>query len=162
MEALGKASHGPGRIYLTGGSSAVLLNWRKMTVDVDLKLDPEPAGIFDALAGLKDELDINIELAAPDQFIPTLPGWRDRSLHIATCGELDLYHYDFCSQALAKTERFHARDKVDVAAMIERGLVRRDQLLKLFEEISSQLKRFPAVEPHIFGERVRAIAAGAT
>ena len=56
MVTLGRVTRGPGAIYLTGGASAVLLAWRKMTVDVDMKLDPEPAGIFDALPKLKDDL----------------------------------------------------------------------------------------------------------
>jgi hypothetical protein len=30
-----------------------------------MRMDPEPAGVFEALAALKDELDINIELASP-------------------------------------------------------------------------------------------------
>ena len=76
MEAFGREATGPGRVYLTGGSTAVLEGWREATVDVDLKLDPEPAGAFEAIAHLKDTLDINVELAAPDQFVPPLPGWQ--------------------------------------------------------------------------------------
>jgi len=102
MEAIGKASKDSGRIYFTGGVSAVLLGWRAMTVDVDLKFDPEPTGIFDVLPKLKDELNINIELAAPDNFIPLLPGWRERSQFIGRNGKIDFYHYDFYSQALSK------------------------------------------------------------
>lgn len=48
MAALGKHARGPGRIYLTGGATAVLHGWRPMTIDVDLKPDPEPAGLFDS------------------------------------------------------------------------------------------------------------------
>ena len=68
--------------------SAVLMGWREMTLDVDLKADPEPAGFFEALPRLKDELDINIELASPDQFVPALPGWVERSPFIADHGLL--------------------------------------------------------------------------
>ena len=35
MERLGAESRGPGRIYLVGGASAVLLDWRATTVDVE-------------------------------------------------------------------------------------------------------------------------------
>ena len=98
-----------GRIYLVGGASAVLLGWRAMTVDVDLKLDPEPIGAFEAIAELKDSLDINIELAAPDQFIPALPGWRERSPFVARHGRVAFHHYDFYGQALGKIERGHRR-----------------------------------------------------
>ena len=74
MVALGDRVTGPGRIYFTGGATALLHGWRSMTVDVDLKADPEPAGFFEAIALLKDELAVNIELASPDHFIPTVPG----------------------------------------------------------------------------------------
>ncbi|MCF4968080.1 hypothetical protein CV014_13605, partial [Nostoc sp. CMAA1605] len=65
MQALGKEAHGSGCIYFTGGASALLVGWRNSTVDVDLRLDPEPPGIFQAIAKLKQELNINIELASP-------------------------------------------------------------------------------------------------
>ena len=37
--------------------------------------------------------------------LPSLPGWRERSLFIDRHGRLDFYHYDPYSQALAKLER---------------------------------------------------------
>jgi len=114
MAELGEAVRSPGRVYFTGGVTAVLLGWRETTLDLDLKADPEPQGFFEALPKLKDSLDINIELAAPDDFVPTLPGWSDRSQPIATHRLLSFYHYDFYSQALSKIERFHARDQGDV------------------------------------------------
>src|ERR1035437_3780964 len=114
MVALGRRVRGAGRIYLTGGATAVLHGWRSMTIDIDLKADPEPPGFFEALAILKDELDVNIELACPDQFIPAIPGWRERSLFISRHGPLDFFHYDPYGQALAKLQRRHDRDLRDV------------------------------------------------
>lgn len=70
MSALGNRAIGAGSLYLTGGATAVLYGWRDMTIDVDIKPDPEPPGLFEALAQLKNELDVNVKLAAPDQFIP--------------------------------------------------------------------------------------------
>ena len=86
MKALGNRVRGPGRIYLTGGATAVLHGWRAMTIDIDLKPDPEPEGFFEALAELKNELDVNVELASPDNFVPAIPGWRERSVFIARHG----------------------------------------------------------------------------
>ncbi len=40
MHKLGTSVTSEGRVYFTGGVSAVLLGWRDMTLDVDLK-DPE-------------------------------------------------------------------------------------------------------------------------
>ena len=119
-------------------------------MDVDLKADPEPAGLFEAIAVLKDELSINIELASPSDFIPELPNWRERSLFIARHGLIDFYHYDPYSQALSKLERAHSRDLTDVQAMLQIGLIRRDLLLKLFLEIEPMLIRYPSLDPVTF------------
>jgi hypothetical protein len=154
MAALGGRVSGPGRIYLTGGATALLHGWRDTTIDVDLKADPEPPGLFEALAVLKDELDINIELACPDQFIPALPGWRERSIHIAREGQLDFYHYDPCGQALSKIQRGHPRDLKDVHSMIESKLVETGQLKSLFEIIEPALIRYPAIDPGTFRQQV--------
>jgi hypothetical protein len=150
MAALGSRVRGAGRIYFAGGATAVLHGWRPMTIDVDLKPDPEPPGLFEALALLKDELDINVELASPDQFIPAVPGWRERSLHIVRQGPLDFYHYDPYGQALAKLQRGHARDLLDVRSMLRDGLIRGDRLQEFFDVIEPDLIRYPAVDPASF------------
>ena len=155
MQRLGEAVSTEGRIYFTGGVSAVLMGWREMTIDVDLKAEPEPQSFFECLPRLKDDLDINIELASPDQFVPASPGWQDRSRFIARHGELSFYHYDFYGQALAKVER----DRHDVACMIRDELVKPVRLLELFTEVESQLIRYPAVDAASHRERVLEIAS---
>ena len=159
MAGLGRSCRGAGRVYLVGGASAVLLGWRANTVDVDLKLDPEPAGAFEAIAKLKDTLDINVELAAPDQFIPPLPGWRERSPFVARHGLVSFHHYDFYAQALAKIERGHAQDLEDVAALHRLELIEPDTLLRLFEAIASQLVRYPALDPPTLRRQVERTVA---
>ncbi len=160
MRRLGRAARSEGRIYLVGGSSAVLVGWRETTIDVDLKLDPEPAGVFEAIARAKEALNINVELAAPDDFIPALPGWRERSRFIDRIGPIDYYHYDFHAQALAKIERGHEQDLADVRAMGSLGLVRKPRLIELFESIEPLLVRYPAIDPSSFREGVHRAAGG--
>lgn len=155
LEELGRGAKGPGRIYLVGGATALLVGWRTSTVDVDLKLDPEPEGIFEVIARLKDELEINVELASPDQFLPALPDWQEQSIFIVRHGEVDFYHYDLRSQVLAKLARSHDRDLVDVQAMIDRGLVDPRKVLAGFESIRDQLIRYPALDAEAFERRVR-------
>ena len=150
MSALGEHVRGAGRIYLTGGATALLYGWRSMTIDIDLKPDPEPLGLFEALATLKDQLDINVELASPDQFIPAIPGWRERSLFIAHHGLLDFLHYDPYGQALSKLQRGHDRDLQDVRAMLRANLIARDRLREMFTLIKPQLIRYPALDPATF------------
>lgn len=157
MVELGKVVRGTGTVFFTGGVTAVLMGWRQMTVDVDFKADPEPAGFYEALPPLKDLFDINIEPASPSDFIPPLPGWRDRCRFIARHGSIDFYHYDFYSQALAKIERSHDRDRVDVFQMIESGLVDKTRLMDLFQVIQPQIIRYPAIDPASFAKRVEEI-----
>jgi hypothetical protein len=161
MERLGREARGPGRVYLVGGATAVLYGWRTSTVDADLKLDPEPAGVFEAIRRLKDELDINVELASPDDFIPAVPGWRERSPFVARHGQIDFHHYDLLTQALAKIERGHAQDLTDVRAMLARGLVDETGLRQAFADIEAALIRYPAVDADEFRGQLEAfLAAG--
>lgn len=156
MRGLGARVRGQGRIYLTGGSTAVLEGWRAMTIDVDLKAEPELPGFFEAIAELKESIDINIELASPDDFIPPLPGWRERSPFIARHGGLDFHHFDPFSQALSKIERGHKRDLTDVAEMFRRGLIDSENLRRYFDAIEPEFVRYPAIEPAVFRQSLLA------
>ena len=146
MRRLGAAADAPGRVYLTGGACAVLLGWRESTIDIDLTFDPERDVLYRALPALKEALHLNVELAAPSHFVPELPGWQERSPFIDAFGELRFHHYDFYSQALAKIERGHAHDRLDVASMIRDGLVRPERLRELFAAAEPALVRFPAID----------------
>lgn len=157
LRELGRRSKGPGRIYIVGGGSALLEGWREATVDVDLKLDPEPRGVFELIAKLKDEMDLNIELSAPDQFLPAVPQWRERSKFIARYGEVDFLHYDFRAQALSKLARGFDRDIRDVESMLSRNLVSLEDLLAAFDAIRPDLIRFPGVDESVIEDRLDAL-----
>ena len=156
MKALGHAGRSNARIYFVGGVSAVLLGWRETTIDIDLKLVPEVSDILRALPDLKERLQINVELAAPDDFIPPLPGWEERSSFIAREGGIDFFHYDFYAQALAKIERGHNTDLIDVRQMIQGGLVDPSRLLEFFSRIEDQLYKYPALDTKTFHAAVQA------
>ncbi|HEU4430336.1 MAG TPA: hypothetical protein VFT98_16365, partial [Myxococcota bacterium] len=83
MRAFGREADRDGRAYLTGGARGVLLGWRKSTIDIDLKLEPESDRLLRAVAELKERLGVNLELASPDLFSPELTDWRERSAWIA-------------------------------------------------------------------------------
>lgn len=150
MKALGRAGRVSAHIYFVGGVTAVLLGWRETTIDIDLKLVPEANEILRALPDLKERLQINVELASPDDFIPPLPGWEERSGFIAREGEIDFFHYDFYAQALAKLERGHNTDLLDVRRMIELKLVEPPRLLEFFSRIEDQMYKYPAVDAKSF------------
>jgi hypothetical protein len=159
MKALASGQTSPARIFLVGGATAVLLGWRDSTIDVDLKLEPDSDDLLRKLPRLKESLQINIELASPDDFIPELPGWRDRSLFVRQEGSLTFLHYDFYAQALAKIERAHELDIQDVNELIRKNLIEPQRLLQFFSEIEGQFYKYPAIDPAGFRSAVQAIVA---
>jgi len=154
MTALAVKAARPARLYFTGGATAVLLGWRASTIDVDIHIVPDDDRLLRALPELKEELEINVELACPAHFIPELPRWQERSLFIAQEGKLNFYHYDLYAQALAKIERCHALDVTDVEQMFRRGFIEPIQLKSLFEAIVPQLYRYPAIDPPAYRRAV--------
>lgn len=147
LKALGRVSRQPATLYLTGGATAVLLGWRESTIDVDLKLVPDSDELLRAIRDLKDELEINVELASPDLFIPVAGDWQEASPWETTEGKLTVRHFDLRAQALAKIERGHERDLGDVDAMLTRRLVSPEDLWQYLHAIEPQLHRYPAVDP---------------
>lgn len=95
-----------------------------------------------------------MELASPDEFIPAVPGWRERSLFIARHGWIDFFHYDPYGQALSKLQRRHDRDLTDARFLLEKGLIRVPELRKMFVLIEPELIRYPAVDPGSFRKSV--------
>jgi hypothetical protein len=157
MAELGRASDATARVYLTGGAMAVLAGWRASTIDIDVRLEPDHDVLLRAIATLKETLQMNVELASPVDFIPVKVGWQDRSPFIARHGALSFHHFDPVAQALAKIERGHAQDRVDVAALVARGLVTSEALRIHFAAIEPELYRYPAVDAASFRRAVEEI-----
>lgn len=159
MRMLAEESRGEGHVYITGGASAVLLDWRESTVDIDIKVISEDSRVLRAVPAVKERLDINVEQASPDDFIPPLPGWRDRSPFIAREGRLSFHHYDFYSQCLAKIERGHPKDLLDAQQMVNAGLVDLRRLLAFYDAIEPELWQYTDINPAKFRARVQAFLA---
>lgn len=154
---LGRVSDAPVRLYLTGGATAVLEGWRASTIDLDIRLEPETDELLRELPALKERLEINVELASPLDFLPELPGWRERSPLVFRARNLHVHHFDPYSQALSKLERAFSHDLDDVHAMVQRGMVDPRRLRELHETIEAGLYRFPAVDPAALRHRVEAL-----
>jgi hypothetical protein len=159
MQLLGRRARTTGRVYLIGGACAVLLDWRSSTIDIDVEFDPSLEALLRDIPAIKEELQVNVELASPSHFIPPLPGWRDRSPFITREGPVDFHHYDFHAQALAKIERAHVKDMDDVREMARRRLIEPARLLEFFEIIAPDLYRYPAIDPPSFRRAVERAAA---
>jgi hypothetical protein len=155
MSRLGRAATSPGRVYLAGGSTALLLDIRMQTIDIDIKLDPEPLGVFEAIAKLKEELAINVELASPDDFLPAVPGWQERSEFITRSGPVEFFHYDFYGQALSKILRGHTTDLADAKALVDLGKVEISLLQSYLAEIKPLLIRYPSINIEAYEQRLK-------
>jgi len=161
MNALGREARSEARVYFTGGVTAVLNGWRESTVDIDIRISPELTELFQALPQLKERLRVNIELASPPDFIPPLPGWEDRSIHITRVGKVDFYHFDLYSQALSKIERNHSQDKTDVEAMFRDKLIDPEKLFALYDSIAAEVFRYPALDAVTLAAKVRRVVEAA-
>ncbi|HZT07901.1 MAG TPA: DUF6036 family nucleotidyltransferase [Chloroflexota bacterium] len=154
MRALGVEAAVDTRVYLAGGATAVLLGWRESTIDVDLAIVPDSDRLLRAIARLKEALEINVELAAPVDFIPVPAGWEERGAFISREGRVTFYHFDLYAQALAKVERGHVQDVADVREMVARGLVDPAAARAYFTRIEPELYRYPALDAASFRRAV--------
>jgi len=82
--------------------------------------------------------------------VETMLACEERSTFIGREGVIDFFHYDFYAQALAKIERGHNIDLLDVRRMIELGLVEPSRLPEFFSQIEDRLYKYPAIDPKKF------------
>jgi hypothetical protein len=135
MEALSRSAprRGAFSVYLVGGGTAVYAGWRDSSIDVDLFSDDE--SVFRDIQGIKERLNVNVEFARPEDFVPPLPGSSERHVFIASIGNVTFYHYDPYAQLLSKVVRGFVRDLEDARAFVASGMVRPERLRDLVEKI---------------------------
>ena len=92
------------RMYLTGGATAVFEGWRDSTVDIDVRFEPDPDAPLRRISELKEELAINVELASPLDFLPELPGGRDRSRFRFREGNLDVFDFELSDEQMTAVD----------------------------------------------------------
>ncbi len=140
LSALGARVRHPARVMITGGASMLRRGLRGETLGVDLAYEIDPR--FDteialAIRDLKNDLDINVELAEPGQFIPVPSDRRSRFEHVGRFGEIDVYLDDPYTIALGKLDRGSESDLRDVRLLQQAGLVDLTELEAKAREIAS-------------------------
>jgi len=138
MEELARTAprRGTFKVCLVGGGTAVYAGWRQSSIDVDLFSEDEP--VFRDIQGIKERLNVNIEFARPEDFVPPLPGSPERHVFITSVGNVSFYHYDPYAQLLSKVVRGFERDLEDARAFVASGMVRPERLRDLVERISAR------------------------
>ena len=159
MDELAAAARSPGKVYFTGGATALLLGFREQTIDIDLKLDPEPEGVFEAIAKLKNSLDVNVELASPADFIPASANWREQSKFVGKTGPIEFFHFDLTLQALSKLERGHEQDLADVNHLLKGAWTTPERIRGVLKQIQPDLLRYPAINEAQFVGKVEKFLA---
>jgi hypothetical protein len=146
MKELGREAprRGSYRVYLVGGGTAVYLGWRQSSIDVDLCSDQE--AVFRNIQKIKERLNINIEFARPEDFVPPLRGTADRHVFVETIGKVTFYHYDPYAQLLSKVVRGFKRDLEDARRFIDSGMVDPKKFRSLVAAIpDSMYARYPTL-----------------
>jgi len=132
------------RVYFVGGGTAVLSGWRESTIDADLFSDDD--AIFRDVQGIKERLEMNIEFARPEDFVPPLRGSDDRHLFIDTIGRVSFFHYDPYAQLLSKVVRGFNRDMQDAENFVRSGMVDPELFRSLVQQIPARsFAKYPAL-----------------
>jgi hypothetical protein len=134
----------PLSVYFNGGATAVMFRLRETTIDVDLYFEPDEMQMYKAIQLLKEELNMNIELAAPHDFVAPLSQWRERSLFITTKNKINFFHYDLYSQIISKVQRGWKQDLSDAQGFLAQ--LESKLLIKLFKEAKPGFIKYPAVD----------------
>jgi hypothetical protein len=129
-------------VHLVGGATAVWAGWRASSIDAGLFSEQEEA--FHDIQGIKERLNVNVEFARPEHFVPALRGSRNRHVFIETIGRVSFYHYDPYAQVLSKIVRGFQRDVDDAIHFLRSGMVDGGELRTLAEGIpESAYSRYP-------------------
>jgi hypothetical protein len=137
---------GTQRVHFVGGATAVLFGWRDSSLYAELHADDE--FVFHDVQGVKQRLDVNIEFARPEQFVPPLPGTSERHVLVETHGSVSFFHYDPYAQVFSKLVRGLDRDLADARSFVRSGMVEPRRLLALVRAVpSSAYARYPRLAP---------------
>lgn len=162
---LGRRFRQAGRLYLVGGAALVHAGIRpgSSATTQDIDIDIASGDMYQTIAQIKQQLNINIKFASPGDFIPLPRQWQQLSRFVGRYGKMDIFYFDFHSIALSKIERGNARDLQDVALLLQQGTIIPAELDSAAQEVADQmgkgaykrldaqafLTRYQALRPHL-------------
>lgn len=108
-----------------------------------------------------ERLQLNIEFARPEDFVPPLGGSEDRHVFIETVGKVSFYHYDPYAQLLSKVIRGFNRDMQDAKGFLDSGMVDAERFRFLVNAIpEAAYAKYPALSRHAVLEAVEGFLSG--
>lgn len=161
LNALGRVFRKPGRLYLAGGAALVHRGVSAgSTQDIHIEISGNNEGeMMDAIRQLIQQLNINIELASPRDFIPLPKHWMAQSQYVGRYGAVDVFYFDFNSIALSKMQRGSTLDINDVKLLLQQGVITLEGLDTAYKEVLAQLGQgsYWRFDPRQFAERYAAV-----
>ncbi|GAC1361812.1 MAG: hypothetical protein NVS2B12_05900 [Ktedonobacteraceae bacterium] len=163
LQQLGRTFRKAGRLYLVGGAALVHAGVRPgFTQDIDIQVGGANEGdLIISIQRLIQQMQINIEFASPQDFIPLPTQWEANAQYIGRYGQIEVFYFDFYSIALSKIERATTRDIEDVKLLVQQKRIALDELDTSYQEVLAQLGKghYPKITPERFAERYAAIRA---
>ncbi|MBI2939559.1 MAG: hypothetical protein HYY04_03905 [Chloroflexi bacterium] len=161
LRELGRQMRRPIRVYLVGGTVLVDLGLRDATLDIDYTVradDPAATADFERVVPtLKDRLNVNVEPASPEDFMPVRRNAIEASPYKRSYGPVSVYYYDLVSTVLAKAARGSERDVADVEALVRSGLVDWDEVERAWQEVRSRPSGWLRYTPDEVEQRLRVV-----
>ena len=132
------------RVFFVGGGTAVFAGWRSSTIDADLHAEDE--AVLRDIQAIKEHLQINVEFARPEDFVPELAGTEGRHVLLETIGRVSFFHYDPYAQLLSKVVRGFRKDMQDADSFVSSGMVEAERFRSLVQDIpEAAYARYPAL-----------------
>ena len=157
LDALGKSFRKPGRLYLADSAALVHFGLRPgSTMDIDVAIEaPDEDEMVMAIRKLVEKMQINVEFAAPGDFIPLPIHWMDQARYVGRYGSIDVFYFDFYSLALSKISRGNDRDLIDVKLLLQQKLITLEDLDAAYSEVLPRMGKRPYINlnPQRFAER---------
>jgi len=127
------------------------LQLRQSTSDIDYTAITEDEQAADeleqAVRSLKNDLDVNVEPAAPHDFLP-VPAWaRERGRFVGQYGPVAVYYYHLPSLVLAKVARGYEQDLDDAEKLIRAAGVTWQEIEQTWREMRASPRGWLRYEP---------------
>ena len=158
LQRLARCYRRPGKLYLVGGTSLLLVANKEVTRDIDLQFDVEDGNHGEFVRCLRQvgrELKVPVEQVSPAQFIPLPAGYETRHRYIGRFEQLEVFHFDFYSIALSKLHCDNRKDFSDVRTMLRSGLIEQAALEQYFDEIFPKLDTYLTARPEAFRQNMK-------
>jgi hypothetical protein len=121
----------------------------------------QPSVVAAVIRDIADEhqCEEESEFASPGDFMPLPTQWEMHAQYVGRYGSIDVFYFDFYSIALSKIERGNSRDIADVKLLVQKGIIKLDELDVAYQQVLVQLGqgRYPRLTPERFVQRYAAV-----